>query len=81
MSGELTARTTGLSPKDLAAAHPEKLAELQRLWLIEAAKYNVIPLDDRTYERINPDMAGRPQLVRGTSQLLFSGMRVGENWF
>ena len=65
--------------KDLAAAHPEKLAELQRLWLIEAAKYNVIPLDDRTYERINPDMAGRPQLVRGNSQLLFSGMRVGEN--
>ena len=32
---------------DLAAEHPEKLHELQRLWLIEAAKYNVLPLDDR----------------------------------
>ena len=32
---------------DLAAEHPEKLAELQRLFLIEATKYNVLPLDDR----------------------------------
>ncbi len=32
---------------DLAAENPEKLAELQRLWLIEAVKYNVVPLDDR----------------------------------
>ena len=44
---------------------PEKLAELQRLFLIEAAKYNVLPLDDRRVERFNPDLAGRPQLVRG----------------
>jgi arylsulfatase A-like enzyme len=64
---------------DLAAENPEKLAELQRLWLIEAVKYNVVPLDDRSFERINPDIAGRPQLIRGNSQLLFSGMRVSEN--
>ncbi|PEG36726.1 arylsulfatase [Mycolicibacterium duvalii] len=63
---------------DLAAENPAKLAELQRLWLIEAAKYNVIPIDDRSYERINPDIAGRPQLIRGDSQLLFDGMRVSE---
>ena len=50
---------------DLAAEQPEKLAELQRLFLIEAAKYNVLPLDDRRFERFNPDLAGRPQLVRG----------------
>ncbi len=63
---------------DLAAENPAKLAELQRLWLIEATKYNVVPLDDRGFERINPDIAGRPQLIRGNTQLLFSGMRVAE---
>jgi arylsulfatase A-like enzyme len=65
---------------DLAAQMPDKLHELQRLWLIEATKYNVLPLDDRTGERLNADLAGRPQLVRGTSQLLFEGMgRLSEN--
>jgi arylsulfatase len=63
---------------DLASKNPEKLAELQRLWLIEAVKYNVVPLDDRGFERINPDIAGRPQLIRGNTQLLFPGMRVSE---
>ncbi len=64
--------------RNLAAESPEKLAELQRLWLIEAVKYNVVPLDDRSFERINPDLAGRPQLIKGNSQLLFPGMRVAE---
>jgi arylsulfatase len=63
---------------DLAASNPAKLAELQRLWLIEAVKYDVVPLDDRGFERINPDIAGRPQLIRGNTQLLFDGMRVQE---
>ena len=60
--------------KDLAKELPEKLHELQRLWLIEAVKYNVLPLDDRFAERANPAIAGRPQLVAGTRQLLFAGM-------
>jgi len=64
---------------DLAAKNPEKLAELQRLWLIEAVKYNVVPLDDRGFERINADIAGRPQLIRGNTQILFDRMRVSEN--
>jgi arylsulfatase len=65
---------------DLSKEQPEKLAELQRLFLIEAGKYNVLPLDDRRFERFNPDLAGRPQLVRGNSQLLFGGMgRRSEN--
>ncbi len=65
---------------DLAAEMPEKLAELQQLWHDEAVKYNVLPLDDRRIERFNPDLAGRPQLVKGTSQLLFGGMgRLSEN--
>ena len=59
---------------DLAAELPDKLAELQRLWLTEAIRHGVLPLDDRRVERFNPDLAGRPQLVRGTSQLLFGGM-------
>ena len=62
---------------DLAGDQPEKLQELQRLFLIEAGKYNVLPLDDRRYERFNPDLAGRPKLVRGTSQLLFGRMGPG----
>jgi arylsulfatase A-like enzyme len=65
--------------RNLAQENPKKLAELQRLWLIEATKYNVVPLDDRGFERINPDIAGRPQLIRGNTQLLFPGMRVAES--
>jgi arylsulfatase A-like enzyme len=64
---------------NLAAEMPDKLAELQRLWLIEAVKYNVVPLDDRSFERANPDLAGRPTLIRGNSQVLFAGMRVSEH--
>lgn len=65
---------------DLAAERPELLAKLQRLWLIEATKYGVLPLDDRTAERIEPSMAGRPTLLHGTSQLFFAGMgRLSEN--
>jgi len=65
--------------KDLATSNPKKLAELQRQFLIEATKYSVLPLDDRTFERFNPDLAGRPQLIKGKTQLLFGGMsRISE---
>jgi hypothetical protein len=65
---------------NLAAEKPELLAKLQRLWLIEAAKYNVLPLDDRSGERFDPGLAGRPTFLRGTSQLFFAGMgRLTEN--
>ena len=59
--------------RDLAAEHPDRLAELQRLFLIEAVKYGVLPLDDRRIERFNSELAGRPQLARGPSQLFFGG--------
>jgi arylsulfatase A-like enzyme len=66
--------------QDLAAEMPEKLAELQALFMEEARKYNVLPLDDRRIERFNSDLAGRPSLIKGNSQLLFGGMgRLGEN--
>ncbi len=65
---------------DLAKQMPEKLHELQRLWLIEATRYNVLPLDDRLGERINSDTAGRPVLITGKSQILFGAMgRLSEN--
>jgi len=66
--------------KNLAKENPQKLHELQRLFLIEATKYNVLPLDDRFFERFNSDIAGRPQLVKGNRQLFFGGMgRLTEN--
>ena len=66
--------------RDLAKEQPAKLAALQKLFMIEATKYGVFPLDDRRYERFNPDIAGRPQLIKGNSQILFGGMgRLTEN--
>jgi arylsulfatase A-like enzyme len=65
---------------DLSEEVPEKLHELQRLFLIEATKYNVIPLDDRGAERFSPDLAGRPQLIKGDTQIFYPGMtRLSEN--
>jgi len=65
---------------NLAKVMPEKLHELQRLWLIEATRYNVLPMDDDLGKRINPDTAGRPVLIRGNRQILFGGMgQLSEN--
>ena len=66
--------------RNIAKDNPQKLRELQKLWMIEATKYNVLPLDDRRVERFNPDLAGRPQLVKGNTQILFGGMgRLSES--
>jgi arylsulfatase len=65
---------------NLAAEHPEKLAHLQRLFLIEAVKYGALPLDDRRVERFLAELAGRPELITGNSQLLYGGMgRLSES--
>jgi len=68
---------------DLAAKNPEKLKELQDLFLKEAVKYNVLPLDDRTLERLNAAMVGRPDLMAGrTSLTVYQGMiGISENTF
>ncbi len=77
---ELYAPDDWTQAHDLAAEQPERLAELQTLFILEAGKYNVFPLDDRRVERFNADLAGRPQLVRGNRQILFGGMRrLSEN--
>ena len=66
--------------RDLATERPDMLAKLQRLWLIEATKYNVLPMDDRGAERFDPAMAGRPTLIHGTTQVFYPGMgRLSEN--
>jgi arylsulfatase len=65
---------------DLSKQMPDKLHQLQRLWLMEAMRYNVLPLDDNVAERMNPDTAGRPVLIKGKTQILFGGMgRLSEN--
>ena len=77
---ELYAPDDWTQAHDLAAEQPERLRQLQRLFLIEAARHNVLPLDDRRVERFNSDLAGRPRLVTGNRQLLFGGMgRLSEN--
>ncbi|MBI4526725.1 MAG: arylsulfatase [Deltaproteobacteria bacterium] len=66
--------------RDLARQMPDKLKELHVMFAIEAVKYNVFPLDDRFVERFNPAVSGRPELVKGNSQLLFGGMgRLSEH--
>jgi len=60
---------------DLATKNPDKLKEMQATFLTEAVKYNVLPLDDRVYERFNPAVAGRPDLMGGrTSLTVYEGM-------
>ncbi len=60
---------------DLAKEHPELLAKLQEVFLSEAVKYNVLPLDDRRQELFNPKLAGRPDLMFGRDSLtLYEGM-------
>jgi arylsulfatase len=68
---------------DLAARNPEKLKELQDLFLKEAVKYSVLPLDDRTLERFNAALVGRPDLMAGrTSLTVHQGMTgMSENVF
>jgi arylsulfatase A-like enzyme len=62
--------------EDLADVHPELLRRLQELFVIEAAKHQVFPLDDRVTERENPTVAGRPDLMGSRrSATLRPGMR------
>ncbi len=57
--------------RDLSKEQPAMLKKLQQLWLIEAVKYNVLPLDDRFAERGNSEIAGRPDLISGNRQIVF----------
>jgi len=60
---------------DLAAKEPAKLKEMQDAFMAEAIKYNVLPLDDRTAERFNATIAGRPDYMGGRKSLtVYPGM-------
>jgi arylsulfatase len=68
---------------DLAAKKPEKLAELQALFMYEAERNHALPIDDRVFERLIAELVGRPDLMAGrTSLTLAEGMTgMTENVF
>ena len=68
---------------DLAAQNPAKLKEMQDLFMKEAVKYRVLPIDDRVFERLNAKLVGRPDLIGDrTSMTLYPGMKgMSENVF
>lgn len=68
---------------DLAKQNPDKLKEMQDLFMTEAVKYSVLPIDDRVFERVNAALVGRPDLMAGrTSLTVYEGMiGMSENVF
>jgi arylsulfatase len=68
---------------DLAKQNPAKLKELQDVFMKEAVRNNVLPIDDRRSERFNPTIAGRPDLLNGRRSLtVYPGMTgIMENAF
>jgi arylsulfatase A-like enzyme len=60
---------------DLSQEMPDMLRKLQRVFIIEATKYNVLPLDDRGVERFNAELVGRPQTIKGKKQIFYPGMQ------
>jgi len=73
-------RTDFSLTNDLASKNPEKLKDMQELFIKEAVKYSVLPIDDRGIERLDPAIAGRPDLMAGrTSLTVYEGM--SENVF
>ncbi|MGB0837386.1 MAG: arylsulfatase [Flavobacteriaceae bacterium] len=60
--------------KDLAKKYPEKLEDMKRLFADEAIRYSVYPLEDRREELLNPEIAGRPNIMKGRHEMtLFEG--------
>ena len=76
-------RTDFSLANDLAAKNPGKLKEMQDLFMKEAVKNHVLPIDDRGLERVNAALAGRPDLMAGrTSLTVYEGMTgMTENVF
>jgi arylsulfatase len=63
---------------DVAAKNPQKLKELQDVFWIEAEKYQVLPLDDRLSERMNPAL--RPSLIAGRTVFdYYPGSRIPDS--
>jgi len=68
---------------NLAAKHPQKLAELQALFLKEAGENHALPIDDRVLERVNAELVGRPDLMAGRKSITLAEGMTGmtENVF
>ena len=68
---------------NLAAKYPQKLKDMESLFMWQAQKYHVLPIDDRTIERTNAELAGRPDLLGDRKSLtLYEGMEgMMENTF
>jgi len=68
---------------NLAAEQPKRLKELRALFMKEAERYHVLPIDDRVIARVNPAIAGRPDVMGGRKSLtLYEGMNgMLENTF
>lgn len=68
---------------DLAKSNPAKLKEMQQTFMDQAKKYPILPLDDRVFERMIPELVGRPDLMQGrTSLTVYEGMTgMSENVF
>jgi arylsulfatase len=68
-------RTDFSQADNLAQKRPEKLKELQAVFMKEAVRNNVLPIDDRRAERFVPAIAGRPDLLGGRKSLtVYPGM-------
>jgi arylsulfatase len=62
---------------NLAAAQPDKLKDMQALFMKEAGKYHVLPIDDRLLERTNAALMGRPTVMEGrNTMVLREGMKA-----
>jgi arylsulfatase A-like enzyme len=68
---------------DLAAKEPAKLEELKAKFMEVAVEHHVLPIDDRSIERFDPVIAGRPDLMNGRTKLvLYPGAKgIPENAF
>jgi arylsulfatase len=61
---------------NLAESNPEKLKEMQEVFMAEAEKYYVLPLDDRLLERTNAELMGRPTVMGNRNTVTYGeGMR------
>ena len=68
---------------DLSAQNPEKLKELQDLFMQVAEKNHVLPIDDRVFERMIAANVGRPDIMGDRKSLTLAEGMVGmsENVF
>jgi arylsulfatase A-like enzyme len=64
---------------DMAAQEPQRLRDLQDQFWVEAAKYQVLPLDDRFIERADPNL--RPSLIAGRTDFIYfpGAIRIPES--